>query len=201
MLRHTFLTLILAVCLPLPGAEWRQYTSRNGLVTQEVHQIAELPNGQLLVNCEGVFCLFNGRRFEILPCDRRRVMPLPHFAEGYAHLWQGDSLLWLRDFHKLYLFDTRSRTFRYDWKQRIADREIQQLVSGATGAETLPSDVDSVMKACGSPHRTWPQPASRTGRAAHGSAPASTGSSTCRAATPSRHRHRWTTVNGENPCK
>ena len=152
MLRHTFLTLILAICLPLSGAEWRQYTSRDGLITREVHQIAELPNGQLLVNCEGVFCLFNGRRFEILPCDCRRVMPLPHFAEGYAHLWQGDSLLWLRDFHKLYLFDTRSRTFRYDWEQRIAAKEIQQLVSGATGAETLPSDVDSVMKVCGFPH-------------------------------------------------
>ena len=35
----------------------RHWTAADGLPTGEIRQIVELPNGQMLVNCEGVFCI------------------------------------------------------------------------------------------------------------------------------------------------
>ena len=131
MIRRALLYLItIIVCLPLSGAGWLHYTSKDGLATGEAHQIIELPNGQLLVNCEGVFCLFNGRRFETLEWDRRKTTHLPHYLDSYAHIWQGDSVLWLRDFYNLYAFDIRTRTFRYDLKEDVTRTEMKKFVSG-----------------------------------------------------------------------
>lgn len=108
---------------------WRHYTSTDGLTTNEVRQVVELPCGQIMVNCEGVFCLFDGRTFHAVACDRSRIYSLKTYV-GYAHLWQGDSLLWLRDFYHLYLFDTRTQAFRYDIEGRLTDSKVSALVRG-----------------------------------------------------------------------
>ncbi|MGN0233742.1 MAG: helix-turn-helix domain-containing protein [Bacteroidaceae bacterium] len=108
---------------------WQHYTVGDGLVTNEVRQVVELPNGQILVNCEGAFCLFDGQTFREISCDLNRAYRLGHFG-GYAHLWAGDSLLWLRDFYHLYLFDTRTRTFRYDVKEWLASEQVRNLLDG-----------------------------------------------------------------------
>ena len=42
-------------CLLIARAFERQWTVADGLPTGEVHQMVELPTGQMLVNCEGVF--------------------------------------------------------------------------------------------------------------------------------------------------
>ncbi len=97
----------------------KQWTVTDGLPTGEVHQIVELPNGQMLVNCEGVFCLSNGRGFQTIPCDYGRCYRLPHYKNDYRQRWQGDSLLWLCDFYRIYLFDARTRSFRYDIEKRL----------------------------------------------------------------------------------
>lgn len=89
----------------------KNLTVSDGLPNNEVRQLIELPNGQILVNCEGTFCLYNGQHFMTLPCDKRQAYLLPHFTDGYAHYWEADSLLWLRDFYRIYLFDARSRRF------------------------------------------------------------------------------------------
>ena len=109
-------------------AQVSHYTVSDGLQTNEVRQIMELPNGQIMVNCEGAFCLFDGQVFREIPCDYSRAYRLKRFG-GYAHLWQGDSLLLLRDFHHLYLFDTRTRSFRYDVKARLAETPVKQLIA------------------------------------------------------------------------
>ena len=109
--------------------EWRHYTPCDGLPTNEVRQVVELPGGQIMVNCEGVFCLFDGRVFHAIECNRSQIHALKNYV-GYAHLWQGDSLLWLRDFYHLYLFDARTRTFRYDIEKRLTDSKVSALVRG-----------------------------------------------------------------------
>ena len=115
-------TLILCLSgLLAAAAQTRRWTVADGLPTGEVHQIVELPNGQMLVNCESVFCLSNGRGFLPVPCDYSRAYRLPHYGGGYAHQWQGDSLLWLQDFYRIYLFDARTRSFRYDHEQRLPE--------------------------------------------------------------------------------
>ena len=115
-------TLILCLSgLLAAAAQTRRWTVADGLPTGEVHQIVELPNGQMLVNCESVFCLSNGRGFLPVPCDYSRAYRLSHYGGGYAHQWQGDSLLWLQDFYRIYLFDARTRSFRYDHEQRLPE--------------------------------------------------------------------------------
>ncbi|MBP5386062.1 MAG: AraC family transcriptional regulator, partial [Prevotella sp.] len=97
----------------------KQWTVADGLPTGEVHQIVELPNGQMLVNCEGVFCLSDGKSFQTVPCNYSLAYRMPHYQSGYGQQWQGDSLLWLHDFYRIYLFDARTRSFRYDIGKRL----------------------------------------------------------------------------------
>lgn len=102
-------------------AQTRYWQVQDGLPTGEVRQIIPLPNHQTLVNCEGVFCISDGESFLPLSCDRRQTYQLEHYADsiGYGHYWQGDSLLWLRDFYRVYLFDMSTRSFRYDISERL----------------------------------------------------------------------------------
>ena len=121
--------ILVTICLALCGAgaeaQTRQLGVQYGLPTSEVRQIISLPNHQMLINCEGVFCISNGAGFTVVPCDRRKTYLLEHYADsvGYGHQWQGDSLLWLRDFYRIYLFDMRTRSFRYDIEGRLPSLE------------------------------------------------------------------------------
>lgn len=112
------------------GAMHWHWTVADGLPTGEVRQIVELPNGQMLVNCEGVFCLANGAGFDVIGCDYRRTYQLPTHAKGYGQLWQDDSLLWLHDFYRLFLFDARRRAFRYDISREQATTVMQCFTKG-----------------------------------------------------------------------
>ena len=115
------LAISMVLCWATMDAQKRQWGVLDGLPTGEVRQIVALPNHQMLVNCEGVFCISNGTGFTVVPCDRRKTYMLEHYADsaGYGHQWQGDSLLWLRDFYRIYLFDMRLRSFRYDIEGRL----------------------------------------------------------------------------------
>ena len=115
------MTISMVLCWVTMDAQTRQWGVQNGLPTGEVRQIIALPNHQILVNCEGVFCISNGAGFSVVPCDRRKAYQLEHYADsvGYSHQWQGDSLLWLRDFYRIYLFDMRTRSLRYDIEGRL----------------------------------------------------------------------------------
>ena len=128
---HIFLFLC-SICYTLSSAGqavWQHYTVSDGLITNEVRQVVELPNGQVMVNCEGAFCLFDGQTFREVDCNLTRVYRLEHFG-GYAHMWEGDSLLWLRDYYHLYLFDARTRAFRYDVEARLAEEQVKRFVTG-----------------------------------------------------------------------
>jgi len=109
----------------------RHWTVADGLATGEVQQIAELPNGQMLVNCEGVFCLSNGQSFDVVPCDQRLAYHLTQYANSYGQLWQGDSLLWLRDFYRIYLFNARQHIFISDIGSYLSDEILKHLTSDA----------------------------------------------------------------------
>ena len=74
----------------------RQFTVADGLQTGQVRQIVELPNGQIFVATEGMFFLQNGQRFVPLACRLDSVMMLTDFG-NHRCMWQGDSLLWLKE--------------------------------------------------------------------------------------------------------
>ena len=107
----------------------RHWTVADGLPTGEVQQIVELPNGQMLVNCEGVFCLSNGRSFDVVPCDQSRAYQLPRYTNRYGLLWEGDSLLWLHDFYRIFCFDARQRMFVNDAGNRLNDKLQKDILS------------------------------------------------------------------------
>ncbi len=124
----TLLLQCMVLCLATATAQTRQWQTSDGLPTDEVRQIVPLPNHQMLINCEGVFCISDGEGFVPVRCDRRKTYRMGHYAEdGYAQQWQGDSLLWLRDYYCLYLFDVRTMSFRYDIKGRL--RSLSRFVT------------------------------------------------------------------------
>ncbi len=107
----------------------RHWTVADGLPTGEVQQIVELPNGQMLVNCEGVFCLSNGRSFDVVSCDQSRAYQLPRYTNQYGLLWEGDSVLWLHDFYRIFCFDARQRMFINDAVNRVNDNLREAILS------------------------------------------------------------------------
>ena len=125
----TFLTCLLLLTSNISGQ--RHWTVADGLATGEVQQITELPNGQILVNCEGVICISNGQSFDVVPCDQRLAYRLTQYANSYGQLWQGDSLLWLRDFYRIYLFDARRRIFISDIGTYLSDGILKHIISDA----------------------------------------------------------------------
>ncbi|MBP5770984.1 MAG: helix-turn-helix domain-containing protein [Bacteroidaceae bacterium] len=123
-----FFTFFLFAKMAIAQVKWG---ASDGLPTGEVRQIVELPNGQMLVNCEGVFCLSNGRTFDVVPFDQSRTYSLTPYADNYGQMWQGDSLLWLRDFYRIFLFDARRRTFLYDFGKYLTDSLLRQITSAS----------------------------------------------------------------------
>lgn len=116
-----YATIFFAQTLP------HRLTVSDGLPNNQVRQIVELPNGQMLVETEGMFSLFNGKYFVTLPCNLDSVRKLPSFG-CHNHLWQGDSLLWLKDFYALYLFDTRTRKFIYDYDRYASTKPLRHFI-------------------------------------------------------------------------
>ena len=148
--RSTLRILVSCLSLMLWSVSWAQPLMRHwmvadGLPTGEVQQIIELPNGQLLVNCEGVFCLSNGQGFASLHYDRNLSRRRDTYSKGYGHLWQGDSLLWLRDFYRIYLFNSRLRAFAPITEAATEDADIQDFIRGDVGAESMTDDLHDVI--------------------------------------------------------
>lgn len=137
------LLLYILMLLMLPNSQTvlandiKHLTVSEGLPNNEVRQLVELPNGQIFVNCEGAFALFNGSRFVPIACDRQQTYKLSHYTSGYAHLWQGDTLLWLRDFYRVYLLDTRTRTFRYDIADRLTNKALPPFLTDKSGIDKM----------------------------------------------------------------
>lgn len=128
--KHTVaLAIFLLSCIHIHSiGNIRNYTVSDGLPTNQIQQIIQLPNRQMLVATEGGVCLFNGKMFVEQPCNLDSVMPLPHFG-GDGHLWQGDSILWLKDFYSLYIYNVRERKFQYDYEPRVGAAEVRHFVS------------------------------------------------------------------------
>lgn len=125
--------VVVAMLLSTTGIDaQRHWTAADGLPTGEVRQIVELPNGQMLVNCEGIFCISNGQSFDEISLDQNCAYQLPQYADMYGQWWQGDSLLWLHDFYRIYLFDARRCTFVTDIDTHFNDRTLKKILDNST---------------------------------------------------------------------
>lgn len=125
------LPLLFLAGLSLPAAAepiLRHFTADDGLHNNQVRQIVALPDGRIFVATEGAFSLYNGRDFVEQPCCLDSVRPLPAVG-GHSHLMQGDTLLWLKDFDALYLYDLRRHRFRYDYDRFLSGEPVRRFIS------------------------------------------------------------------------
>lgn len=135
-MNRTLLSLVIWTCclaaVTSPGHAssrpyYKHYSVADGLPNNQIRQIIELPDRQILVVSEGYFSLFNGKEFEQQACNLDSVFRLETFG-AHHHLWQGDSLLWLKDFYSLYLYNTRKRRFLYNYHDYLQSDKVQRFV-------------------------------------------------------------------------
>lgn len=130
-MKGILLLLLLLTTMSSANAQqiFKHLTVNDGLQNNQIRQIVEMPNGQILVMTEDVFSLYNGLYFVEQICNMDSVYPLPSFG-GHSHIWQGDSLLWFKDFHSLYMYDVRKRRFRYDYDKLMANNNrVNQFIT------------------------------------------------------------------------
>ena len=129
-MKRVLLPIILAGMSLTAAAEpdLRHFTADDGLHNNQVRQIVALPDGRIFVATEGAFSLYNGREFVEQPCCLDSVRPLPAVG-GHSHLLQGDTLLWLKDFDALYLYDLRLKRFRYDYDRFLSGDPVRRFIS------------------------------------------------------------------------
>ena len=106
---------------------YKHYSVADGLPNNQIRQIIELPDRQMLVASEGFFSLFNGKDFVLQSCNLDSVYRLPDFG-AHSHLWQGDSLLWIKDFYCLYLYNAKEKQFRYHYNRYLKNPVIQRFI-------------------------------------------------------------------------
>ncbi len=85
----------------------------------------ELPNGQILVETDGMFNIYNGKSFQQLPCNLLQVYSMPTFA-SYHHYTDAKGMIWIKDLYNLYIFDPVKRQFSYDVEQRLAGSGVKE---------------------------------------------------------------------------
>lgn len=105
-------------------AEVRMLTVRDGLYNNQTRQIIELPGGQMLVQTEGMFNLFNGISFTQQEYNLEKTISMPGFGDR-IHWTDRKGMLWIKDLYRLYIYDPDARRFCYDAAQRLEPSGIK----------------------------------------------------------------------------
>lgn len=111
-LRFVSAVLLLALglgCAARPAA-FRKYGIRDGLFNEQARRVVEMPDGRILVQVDGMFCLFDGSRFHQLEYDRSKILPVESFL-ATNYYFDNSRHLWVKDNHHLFCIDTQ--TYRY----------------------------------------------------------------------------------------
>lgn len=95
--------LCLSMVLPICANDFL-FTSINtshGLSDNQIRYILQLPDGRMVFTTNGNVNLYDGIHFSYLHRTDENVYPLKQY-DGFYRIYQsGDSLLWVKDFHKL----------------------------------------------------------------------------------------------------
>ncbi len=83
----------------------------HGLSDNQVRSILQLPDGRMVFTTSGNLNLYDGARFTYIHRLPEHVYPLNKY-DGYYHIYQSDdSLLWVKDWHKLMCVDLRKEKY------------------------------------------------------------------------------------------
>src|SRR5574344_1052045 len=82
----------------------------DGLFNNQARMVIEMPDHRILVQTEGMFNLYDGHSFKELECDKTKAMDLQSFL-NVKYYFDHHHRLWIKDFHHLYIIDTRTYQF------------------------------------------------------------------------------------------
>lgn len=83
----------------------------HGLSDNQIRYISQLPDGRLVFTTSGNLNIYNGSGFTYIHRTARHVYPLAGYDGHYRVYRQGDSLLWVKDTHKLMCVNLRREAY------------------------------------------------------------------------------------------
>lgn len=106
---RSLITLFLMLfCLPLMADKHYVFTPIDvtlGLSGNKVRNIAQLPDGRMMITTEGQLNIYDGTRFSYLHYDSIHCCPLSKYA-GYHHEYIDDyGYMWLKNWYQLIVVD------------------------------------------------------------------------------------------------
>ncbi|RXK85978.1 helix-turn-helix domain-containing protein [Filimonas effusa] len=84
----------------------------HGLSDNQVRYILQLHDGRMVFTTSGNLNLFNGAQFKYIHRKEEHVYPLKNYNGHYRVYQQGDSLLWIKDAHKLMCVNLYQENYR-----------------------------------------------------------------------------------------
>ena len=82
-----------------------------GLSDNQIRYILQLPDGRMVFKTSGNINIFDGARFKYIHQTSNNIYPLKDY-DGFYRIYQSkDSLLWIKDNHKLMCIDLREEKY------------------------------------------------------------------------------------------
>ena len=129
--KNTRILLFLLLCIRMTltvDANDFLFTSINtaqGLSDNQIRYILQLPDGRMVFTTSGNVNLYDGVHFSYLHRTTEYVYPLNQYNGHYRIYQSGDSLLWIKDTHKLMCIDLYREEYIPDLDAYFKNREIQ----------------------------------------------------------------------------
>ena len=132
--KNTRILLFLLLCLRMTltvDANDFLFTSINtaqGLSDNQIRYILQLPDGRMVFTTNGNVNLYDGVHFSYLHRTAEDISPLKQY-EGCYRIYQcGDSLLWIKDYHKLMCIDLHQEKYIPHLDSYFRGKEIHEPV-------------------------------------------------------------------------
>ena len=125
-----FLLLCIRITLTVDANDFL-FTSINtaqGLSDNQIRYVLQLPDGRMVFTTNGNVNLYDGVHFSYLHRTAEDISPLKQY-EGCYRIYQcGDSLLWIKDYHKLMCIDLHQEKYIPHLDSYFRGKEIHEPV-------------------------------------------------------------------------
>lgn len=125
--------LLLLVCFWITSTQANNYVftlidASKGLSDNQIRYILQLPDDRMVFTTSGNVNIFNGMRFIYLHRSSEHIYPLSKYDGSYRIYQSGDSILWIKDNHKLMFIDLHKETYQTNLDHYFQNRGIDQPV-------------------------------------------------------------------------
>jgi signal transduction histidine kinase/DNA-binding response OmpR family regulator/ligand-binding sensor domain-containing protein len=103
--------------------------SSNGLSDNRVRSICQLPDGRMIIITEGLVNIYDGARFSYMHYDDRKAYNLREYSGWHRVYIDKNNYLWLKNQHKLFVFDIRKELLVSNADSVFAAQGVQSHVN------------------------------------------------------------------------